>query len=74
VTAAQDHAEYRYLVRFSDGGASIRRFSRPLADGDQVERDGRAYTVVRAHRHPTSLGRAWAEPQRQLRRRAGTSA
>src|SRR5262245_18365111 len=36
----QSEHEHRYLVHFSDGGAGMRHYSRPLQVGDDIE-DGR---------------------------------
>jgi hypothetical protein len=53
----------RYLVRYRDGGAGMRRLAAPLAVGYELDDGGSRYRVNRVEQPPNdrAFGQAWAD-------------
>jgi hypothetical protein len=54
---------HRVLVHFSDGGAGMREYDRPLSVGDEITDGGQRYVVTRVQARETrgGFGHAWTE-------------
>jgi len=56
-------------LHFSDGGAGVREYDRPLTVGEEVPDSGQRYRIVRVEGRKTrgGFGHAWAEQRRRPR-------
>jgi hypothetical protein len=61
-----DQQTFRYLVSYSDGGAAMRNYNRPLDVGDVFHEAAGDYRVIRVVQAGedgvTTRGQAWLEP------------